>query len=141
MNQFTIQFCLFASGSSVGFGSPFTAFKKGPRLLPGSLPDVQALNPTLVIAVPLLLERLRAGICEQLSSKPLVLQKFLKLAVEYRVTWMERGYSSPILEKLLLKKMTSTIFGSRIGKIVVGSAPLSSETQKFLQGVLTANLR
>lgn len=141
LNQFTIQFCLLASGSSVGFGSPFTAFQKGPRLLPGCLPDIQALNPTVVIAVPLLLERLRAGVCEQLSSKPLLLQKIFKLALEYRLAWMREGYSCPIVEKLLLKKTTRTLFGSRITKVIVGSAPLCSETQEFLQALLTANLR
>ena len=140
-SQFTIQFCFIASGGSVGFGSPFTAFPKGLRLLPGCLPDVQVLNPTLVIVVPLLLERMRTSIEQQLSLKSPLVASIVKSAIDYRLHWKSRGYSSPLIEKLLLQKTTHMLFGNRITKIITGSAPLSTDTQRFLSGLLTANLR
>lgn len=50
-------FVFFAGGVKIGYASPFTLTDSAPGLVPGQKCDIKLLKPTVITAVPLVLDR------------------------------------------------------------------------------------
>lgn len=57
-----------AVGASIGYGSPLTLTDTSNKVKRGTLGDASALNPTLMTAVPAILDRVRDGVRKKVSS-------------------------------------------------------------------------
>ena len=53
--------CMFANGARVGYSSALTLSDRSSRIKKGSQGDASILKPTLMAAVPEILERIRKG--------------------------------------------------------------------------------
>ena len=51
-----------AVGASIGYGSPLTLTDTSSKIKKGTLGDASALKPTLMTAVPAILDRVRDGV-------------------------------------------------------------------------------
>ena len=137
--EFIFNSLLFESGFAIGFASPFTAFEGSIGLSKDSLPDVKVLNPHVICSVPLILERIKGKIKEQLKSKPKLIQNLFAFGIDYKNFWNSRGFKTRLLDRLLFKK-THDILGVNAKVVLAGSAPLAVETHRFMRNVLNVNL-
>jgi long-chain acyl-CoA synthetase len=137
--EFIFNSLLFQSGFAIGFASPFTAFEGSLGLSKQSHADVKALNPHVICSVPLILERIKGKIKEQLKSKPRVVQQLFHFGVEYKNWWNSRGFKTRLTDRLLFKK-THDVLGENAKVVLAGSAPLAVETHKFMRNVMNVNL-
>lgn len=128
--------CAFMSlGVRIGYSSPFTLTDSGTALMKGVPGDVAVLRPTVMIAVPLLLNRIRKGVEQAVGSKGAIARGLFEFAISYKTFWRLRGFSTPLVNRIVFKN-TKQILGGRVKAIVSGSAPLSDDTQEFLTNCL-----
>lgn len=133
--EFTMQHLFMTTGGHIGFGSPLTAFKNGIGLMEETISDCESLNPTSTAAVPLVLERMKSTILQQIQKKPVLLQRLFRFGVNYKYFWNRHGFSTPITDKVLFEK-TSEIFGKRLECLCLGGAAVSQDTHRFMRSVL-----
>lgn len=90
-------------------------------------------------AVPLVLERLKKGITEKVSSRGEFAENFLNFAIDYKSRWSERGYDTPIVNKLVCQKVKD-VLGGKLKMMFVGGAPVLLDTEKFVKNALNVKL-
>jgi long-chain acyl-CoA synthetase len=81
--------------------------------------DLAAVAPHFLLNVPLVLERIRARVVEQIASRPRVVQWALR-----------QRLLRPLLHRQIRQR-----FGARLRGLICGSAPLARETQEWFQSV------
>lgn len=65
------QIVVFTWGSAIGYGSAMTLTDTSNKVKKGTKGDVSVLNPTLMTAVPAILDRVRDGVLKKVSSSML----------------------------------------------------------------------
>nr|XP_037274408.1 long-chain-fatty-acid--CoA ligase 4-like [Rhipicephalus microplus]XP_037274409.1 long-chain-fatty-acid--CoA ligase 4-like [Rhipicephalus microplus]XP_037274410.1 long-chain-fatty-acid--CoA ligase 4-like [Rhipicephalus microplus] len=132
MFELIAELHLFGVGARMGFSSPLTLTDNATALARGCPGDVTLLRPTQIATVPLILDRLVKGINDAAASKGAMFKAFFDYAVAYKHFWVKRGFETPILNQLIFKK-TSAILGGNVKAVACGSAPLSTQTRRYLE--------
>ncbi len=104
---------------AVGGHTWFIGRTPSPKILVGAFKEVK---PTLIMSVPLILEKVyRKQIAPLISKAP--------------VSWVLK---MPLLDELVLHKIREQLmsaFGGEFSQIIVGGAPLNAEVEAFLQRI------
>lgn len=66
--NYLCQIVVFTWGSAIGYGSAMTLTDTSNKIKKGTKGDVSVLNPTLMTAVPAILDRVREGVLKKVSS-------------------------------------------------------------------------
>ncbi|CAG2101696.1 unnamed protein product [Medioppia subpectinata] len=130
MFEFCAEIFFVGVGCRLGYASPLKLFEGAAGLAPGETPDLVALKPTIFLAVPLVLDRIRRGITEQLEGKPLAKALFASM-IDYKDHWRAKGYATPITNYFLCRKARQKL-GSNLTFMLVGGAPVSYETERLI---------
>lgn len=101
--------------------------------------DATLLKPTVMAAVPLILDRIRKGIVEQVEQKSKFSQKLFYFAIDYKKCWTKKGFRTPLLNLLIFNKIKS-LLGGNVRLMAVGGAPLAPETHEFIRSTLDVEL-
>ncbi|KAL1421287.1 hypothetical protein MTO96_023257 [Rhipicephalus appendiculatus] len=133
--EIACEIAFMSLGLKIGYSSPFTLTDQGTALMPGVIGDARLLKPTFMIAVPLLLNRIRKAIEHALSQKGHMVQELFAFALPYKSYWRKKGFTTPILNRIVFGN-SKQILGGHLRGIVSGSAPLSTDTQEFLSNCL-----
>jgi long-chain acyl-CoA synthetase len=106
--------------------------------------DLQAVKPTVLIAVPRVFERVHGRISEQMRQKSVVARWLFERAAavgwtkfqrrQGRKMWRPSLLFWPLLNKLVAGKITARL-GGRLRIAVSGGAPLSEEIAKVFLGL------
>ena len=106
--------CLAAGGHTYLIGRT-----PSPKILLKAFAEVK---PTVILSVPLILEKIyKKMIQPQISKKP--------------VSWVLK---LPLLDKVVLNKIRETLinaFGGEFSQIIIGGAPLNAEVEAFLRRI------
>ncbi|KAH6830110.1 AMP-dependent synthetase and ligase family protein [Perilla frutescens var. hirtella] len=107
------------------------------------LNDIKELKPTVLCAVPRVLDRIYAGLLEKISSAGVIRQALFNAAYSYKLHNMSKGYkhveAAPKLDKLVFKKIREGL-GGNLRLILSGAAPLSSNVETYLRVVTCAHV-
>ncbi|KAK9758409.1 hypothetical protein RND81_01G227700 [Saponaria officinalis] len=126
-----------AIGSKIGYGSPLTLTDTSNKILGGTKGDASVLAPTLMAAVPAILDRVRVGVRKKVDSKGGLSKRLFDFVYNRRLSAMNgswfgaRGPERIFWDFLIFKKVRA-ILGGRIRFILSGGAPLSGNTQRFI---------
>lgn len=126
-----------AIGASIGYGSPLTLIDSSNKVKKGTKGDAPTLSPTLMAAVPAILDRIRDGVRKKVDSAGGMGKTLFDLAYDRRLAAIEGSYFGAWgLEKifwdtLVFKKVRAAI-GGRVRFMLSGGAPLSGDTQRFM---------
>ena len=122
------------SGASVAFA----------RSIPDLAEDLVTLQPTVLVAVPRIFEKMYAGIRSKVESGSPGTKKLFNRAVEVgwksflykqgRGNWSFSYLSQPILDLLVGKKVRNKL-GGKLRVIISGGAALSTEISQFFIGL------
>ena len=93
--------------------------------------DARALRPTLMAAVPEILERIRKNVDQVVKQGSAVKQAVFKYAYNYKLEQVKNGGDSPVLNRLIFKK-TRDLLGGRLKAMIAGGAPVEAKTQQFM---------
>nr|UEK51444.1 ACSLC-C-like protein [Parasacculina yatsui] len=133
------ELCCVFVGVPVGYSSPLTLLDTSGRVDSASVGDCTQLRPTLMAAVPAILERIRQGIFERGQRAGPLLQRLLHWAIEYRCWWKQHGFDTPLLHRLCFHRV-SMLLGGRVRALASGGAPLSPSTHRLVGACLGVSL-
>lgn len=106
--------------------------------------DLLQVQPTVLIAVPRIFERVYGRIKDQMSKRPFLARWLLELAVsvgwqcflneQKRSGWKPKQLLWPLMDKLVANKIKARL-GGRLRAALSGGAPLSPEIAKVFIGL------
>uniref|UniRef100_A0A0K0CUC8 long-chain-fatty-acid--CoA ligase n=1 Tax=Angiostrongylus cantonensis TaxID=6313 RepID=A0A0K0CUC8_ANGCA len=118
-------------GCKIGYSSPLTLHDRASKIKPGTYGDCHALQPTLMAAVPTIMDRIFKAVSEEVAASPRIMQELFKLNYERKRARYQEGYCSPFLDRIVFKKIRRLLGGNLKG-VLSGGAPLNPETQRFM---------
>ena len=114
------------------------------RSIPLLAEDLMAIQPTLMISVPRIFERIYARIADKLATESTLKQKLFRAATEIgwahflyrqgRGRWQPVFLARPLLDALVGRKVRAR-FGGRMRFTVCGGAPLASDVARLFIGL------
>ncbi|KAH9572027.1 hypothetical protein CY35_02G125100 [Sphagnum magellanicum] len=128
---------MIAAGAAIGYGSPLTLTDTSNKIKHGTKGDVSELKPTLLTAVPAILDRVRDGVRKKVDSSGGFVKSLFQLAYDRRLkaiegSWLGAWGLEKLLWDVLVFKKIQAILGGNIRGMLSGGAPLSKDTQRFI---------
>ncbi|KAL3513618.1 hypothetical protein ACH5RR_026335 [Cinchona calisaya] len=132
-----------AIGISIGYGSPLTLTDTSNKIKKGTKGDASVLKPTLMACVPAILDRVRDGVHKKVDATGGLAKKLFNLAYARRLSavngsWLGAWGLERLLWNFLVFRKIRAILGGRIRFVLSGGAPLSGDTQRFINICLGA---
>jgi len=124
-------------GLPLGYSSPYTMTDRATKIKRGALGDMTVLKPTIMPAVPLILDRTYKAILEKVASRGPFLKMLFQFGLEYKMRWYKRGWGTPICNFIVFRKIRK-LMGGKVRLIAVGGAPLPQDTHNFIRMTLGA---
>lgn len=128
---------IVAVGSAIGYGSPLTLTDTSSKIKKGTKGDASVLGPTLMTAVPAILDRVRDGVRKKVDAKGGLSKKLFDIAYGRRLSavngsWFGAWGLEKILWNFLVFRKVRAVLGGQIRFLLSGGAPLSGDTQRFI---------
>lgn len=120
-------------GIKIGYSSPQTLTDASTSIKKGGVGDIRILNPSVMHAVPAVLERLQKAVKAKVGSGSKVKQALFNMAYAQKLKSVKEDRATPILDKILFKKVAEAVVGKNLRFIVAGGALLNAEVQEFVQ--------
>lgn len=97
---------------------------------------LKVVRPTMMTAVPRLLEKIFNKIKSNIAAKPLISRTIASLAFSYAMRYDidKNSFTYKLFDKLVYVKLRE-IFGDRLGKLVSGGAPLNKDVCNFFVNI------
>lgn len=130
--------CLL-TGVPIGYSTPNTLIDSSTKIMKGSKGDASILRPTCMTTVPLILDRISKGINDKVNKGSALQKAIFQFAYNYKSKWTKRGYKTPLLDRLIFKKIAK-LMGGNVRLLVSGGAPLSADTHEQIKLCLCVDL-
>ncbi|XP_074658018.1 fatty acid CoA ligase Acsl3-like isoform X2 [Tubulanus polymorphus] len=118
-------------GVKIGYSSPLTLSDQSSKIKRGSKGDVSVLKPTLMASVPVIMDRIYKNVWDKVNEGNHIMRKMFTVAYDYKHKRIEQGLDTPVFNKIVFKKIRK-VLGGKVRLMLSGGAPLSSETQRFM---------
>ncbi|CAN8270590.1 unnamed protein product [Cochlearia groenlandica] len=131
------EIVVFTSGCAIGYGSAMTLTDTSNKIKRGTKGDVSVLKPTIMTAVPAILDRVREGVLKKVEEKGGIAKTLFDFAYKRRLaavdgSWFGAwGLEKMFWETLVFKKIRA-VLGGHIRFMLCGGAPLSPDSQRFI---------
>ncbi|CBI28468.3 hypothetical protein VitviT2T_018182 [Vitis vinifera] len=128
---------MMAAGCAIGYGSALTLTDTSNKIQKGTKGDASMLKPTLMATVPAILDRVRDGVLKQVEAKGGLVKKLFNIGYKRRLAAVEGscfgawGLERVFWDAIVFKKIRS-LLGGHIRFMLCGGAPLSGDTQRFI---------
>ncbi|XP_006632808.3 long-chain-fatty-acid--CoA ligase 4 isoform X2 [Lepisosteus oculatus] len=129
--EMTAEISCVTYGCRIGYSSPQTLSDQSTKIKKGSKGDCSVLKPTLMAAVPEIMDRIYKNVMSKVQEMSYVQRTLFKLGYNYKLEQIKMGYDAPLCNVLLFKKVKALLGGS-VRMMLCGGAPLSSATQRFM---------
>ncbi|OMO89652.1 AMP-dependent synthetase/ligase [Corchorus olitorius] len=128
---------MLTAGIAIGYGSPLTLTDTSNKIMKGTKGDASALKPTLMAAVPAILDRVRDGVLKKVEEKGGVAKKLFDIAYKRRLAAIEGSWFGAWgLERwlwdIIVFERVRAVLGGHIRFMLCGGAPLSGNSQRFI---------
>ena len=100
---------MMVMGVPIGYSSPNTLTDKSTKIVKGGTGDCTVLKPTLMCAVPLVLDRIFKGIQENVGKKGAFFKALFDYCHKYKQKWGRRGYTTPIMDLLIFRSIRKLV--------------------------------
>jgi len=124
--------CLI-NGVKIAFSSPQTISDTSTSIKRGQKGDLRVLKPTIMAAVPVVLERLSKTVIEKISKTSWFTQLLFKMFYDYKLSAYRAGRSTRLLDRILFKRISRAVVGGKLRLMLCGGAILSKEVHEFCQ--------
>ncbi|XP_075264388.1 long-chain-fatty-acid--CoA ligase 4-like [Convolutriloba macropyga] len=123
--------CVFY-GCRIGYSSPHTLSDKGTKIRKGDVGDAVVLRPTLLTAVPLVMDRIYKGVLDLVKTMSTPKRILFNFAMTYKGRQVARLFPTPIVDFIVFRKIKNSL-GGRVRYLLSGGAPLSASTHEFMK--------
>uniref|UniRef100_A0A672QMD0 long-chain-fatty-acid--CoA ligase n=1 Tax=Sinocyclocheilus grahami TaxID=75366 RepID=A0A672QMD0_SINGR len=129
--ELSAELVCVSHGCRIGYSSPQTLADQSSKIKKGSKGDTSMLRPTLMAAVPEIMDRIYKNVMTKVEEMSSVQKTLFVLAYNYKMEQISKGYNTPLCDRLVFKKVRSLLGGS-MRVLLSGGAPLSAATQRFM---------
>ncbi|KAG8445360.1 hypothetical protein GDO86_010227 [Hymenochirus boettgeri] len=129
--ELSAELVCLSRGSRVGYSSPQTLSDQSTKIKKGSKGDASELRPTLMAAVPEIMDRIYKNVMSKVASMSSVQRGLFSLAYNYKMKQISRGSTTPLCDRLVFRKVRK-LLGGKMRVLLSGGAPLSAATQRFM---------
>ncbi|KAM7000636.1 long-chain-fatty-acid--CoA ligase 4 [Tautogolabrus adspersus] len=129
--EMTAEISCVTYGCRIGYSSPQTLSDQSTKIKKGSKGDSSVLKPTLMAAVPEIMDRINKNVMSKVQEMNFIQKKLFTLGYKYKLDQIKRGYDAPLCNALLFRKVKK-LLGGRVRMMLSGGAPLSAATQRFM---------
>ncbi|KFV86677.1 Long-chain-fatty-acid--CoA ligase 4, partial [Struthio camelus australis] len=129
--ELTAEISCVTYGCRIGYSSPLTLSDQSSKIKKGSKGDCTVLKPTLMAAVPEIMDRIYKNVMSKVQEMNYIQRTLFKIGYDYKLEQIKRGYDAPLCNVLLFKKVKA-LLGGNIRMMLSGGAPLSPQTQRFM---------
>lgn len=129
--ELTAEIACVSYGCRVGYSSPHTLTDQSSKIKVGGKGDCSVLKPTLIAAVPEIMDRICKSVNGKLAEMSVVQRTLFKMGYNYKMQRVSQGGDSPVCNMLLFKRV-SLLLGGCVRLMLCGGAPLSASTQRFM---------
>ncbi|KAM7418027.1 hypothetical protein PAMA_017594 [Pampus argenteus] len=129
--EMTAEISCVTYGCRIGYSSPQTLSDQSTKIKKGSKGDSSVLRPTLMAAVPEIMDRINRNVMSKVQEMSLIQRTLFTLGYKYKLEQIKRGYDAPLCNALLFRKVKK-LLGGRVRMMLSGGAPLSPVTQRFM---------
>ncbi|KAI0230967.1 Long-chain-fatty-acid--CoA ligase 4 [Lamellibrachia satsuma] len=129
--ELTCEISCNAYGVPIGYSSAHTLTDQSTKIMKGCKGDASELKPTLMAAVPLIMDRLYKAVWTKVNEGSKLKKALFTVAYDYKSRNLQQGRNTPMCDKLVFQKIRD-ILGGRVRLMLSGGAPLSSDTQRFM---------
>ncbi|XP_016163512.1 long chain acyl-CoA synthetase 9, chloroplastic-like [Arachis ipaensis] len=143
--ELVAEHIVVAVGGAIGYGSPLTLTDSSNKIKKGTKGDATVLLPTLLAAVPAIIDRVRYGVLKQVDTKGGLSKKLFNLAYERRLqalngSWFGAWGLEAFLWNLFVFRKIRKVLGGHIRLMLSGGAPLSADAQRFINICFSAGI-
>uniref|UniRef100_A0A8C1GSM3 long-chain-fatty-acid--CoA ligase n=1 Tax=Cyprinus carpio TaxID=7962 RepID=A0A8C1GSM3_CYPCA len=128
--EMTAEISCVTYGCRIGYSSPQTLSDQSTKIKKGSKGDCTVLKPSLMAAVPEIMDRINKNVMSKVQEMSYVQRTLFKLAYDYKLEQIKKGYDAPLCN-ILFKKVRA-LLGGNVRMMLSGGAPLSPATQRFM---------
>uniref|UniRef100_A0A672NMI0 long-chain-fatty-acid--CoA ligase n=1 Tax=Sinocyclocheilus grahami TaxID=75366 RepID=A0A672NMI0_SINGR len=129
--ELSAEMVCLANGCRIGYSSPQTLADQSTKIKKGSKGDTSVLRPTLMAAVPEIMDRIYKNVMLKVEEMSVFQRTLFLLAYNYKMEQLAMGYSTPLCDRLVFRKVRA-LLGGRLRVLLSGGAPLSAATQRFM---------
>ncbi|NXI14481.1 ACSL4 ligase, partial [Irena cyanogastra] len=129
--ELTAEVSCITYGCRIGYSSPLTLSDQSSKIKKGSKGDCTVLKPTLMAAVPEIMDRIYKNVMSKVQEMNYIQRTLFKIGYDYKLEQIKRGYDAPLCNILLFKKVKA-LLGGNVRMMLSGGAPLSPQTQRFM---------
>ncbi|XP_019967820.2 long-chain-fatty-acid--CoA ligase 4 [Paralichthys olivaceus] len=129
--EMTAEISCVTYGCRIGYSSPQTLSDQSTKIKKGSKGDSSVLRPTLMAAVPEIMDRINKNVMSKVQEMNFIQKTLFTMGYKYKLGQIKKGYDAPLCNALLFRKVKK-ILGGRVRMMLSGGAPLSSATQRFM---------
>nr|XP_046171662.1 fatty acid CoA ligase Acsl3-like [Oncorhynchus gorbuscha] len=129
--ELSAELVCVAHGCRIGYSSPQTLADQSTKIKQGSKGDTSVLQPTLMAAVPEIMDRIYKNVMTKVEEMSSAQRTLFTLAYNYKLEQLSQGRSTPLCDNLVFKKVRS-LLGGKTRVLLSGGAPLSAATQRFI---------
>lgn len=130
------ELLMIINGIRIGYSSPTTITDQSTAIKKGQKGDLNVLRPTLMAAVPAILERITKAIQSKIEEGSPIKNSLFKKAYQIKLSKLKHRKSNVLLDKILFSKISGTILGGRLKLIATGGAILNKDVHEFAQTCL-----
>ncbi|KAK7818763.1 long chain acyl-coa synthetase 8 [Quercus suber] len=128
---------MLAAGCSMGYGSTLTLTDTSNKIKKGTKGDASVLKPTIMTAVPAILDRVRDGVLKKVEEKGGLAKNLFNIAYKRQLSaiegsWLGAWGLERMLWDVLIFKGIRALLGGDIRFMLCGGAPLSADSQRFI---------
>ncbi|XP_039975370.1 long-chain-fatty-acid--CoA ligase 4 [Xiphias gladius] len=129
--EMTAEISCVTYGCRIGYSSPQTLSDQSTKIKKGSKGDCSVLRPTLMAAVPEIMDRINKNVMSKVQEMNFIQKTLFTLGYKYKLEQIKRGYDAPLCNTLLFRKV-KRLLGGQVRMMLSGGAPLSPATQRFM---------
>ncbi|XP_036713037.1 long-chain-fatty-acid--CoA ligase 3 [Balaenoptera musculus] len=129
--ELSAELVCLSHGCCIGYSSPQTLADQSSKIKKGSKGDTSILKPTLMAAVPEIMDRIYKNVMNKVNEMSNFQRTLFILAYNYKMEQISKGHGTPLCDRFIFRKVRS-LLGGNIRLLLCGGAPLSATTQRFM---------
>lgn len=138
--ELATEIALVSLGVTILYSSPQTLTSNSPKILEGTIGDARIAKPTVMNAVPLVLDRIIKGISLAVEKQGWIKSIIFNEIVKYKF-WLDYiPFTSSILDYLIFSKVKEEL-GGELKRLVVGGAPVTPHTHNTMRAIFGCSLQ
>lgn len=110
--ELSAELVCLSHGCRIGYSSPQTLADQSSKIKKGSKGDTSMLKPTLMAAVPEIMDRIYKNVMSKVSEMSSFQRNLFILAYNYKMEQISKGRRTPLCDRFVFRKVRSLLGGT-----------------------------